>query len=320
MDVNVSGTFKSGVPHVNVSGTWKEGVATWVNVNGTWKKQEYGSSFPPGSVTYPAMKTFNVGYDSLVQYVGMDTINNTYGSISPNTAVVDGHTFTFTQMNSRTSGSQIYATVECPTLTTNELQGYFVFKHVNNTFERYMSPRSVGQGTNIAFNSSTFRSEIVSNAGGTMSVGLHVDEFYDQRFTQTWSATCGSSNGGVVNYTDFAGDTNVFDQAIFWAAGNDSSIWMRYSGGTFSGFDGGQTGCTYGLTRKLITGQCTITLSASGQSSYVIPGSEIKSPYAPSFQVIIGQHAGLQSFLNAAVGKEVTVTMVDSTERWSGTL
>ncbi|QKN84896.1 hypothetical protein AG74_37 [Vibrio phage AG74] len=41
MKVNISGSWKNGVPWVNIGGTWRKGIATWVNVSGTWKKMAY---------------------------------------------------------------------------------------------------------------------------------------------------------------------------------------------------------------------------------------------------------------------------------------
>ena len=37
MWLNVSGTWKRGIPYVNVNGVWKKGVP-YININGNWKK------------------------------------------------------------------------------------------------------------------------------------------------------------------------------------------------------------------------------------------------------------------------------------------
>ncbi|QKN84702.1 hypothetical protein KNV05_gp040 [Vibrio phage River4] len=41
MKVNISGSWKNGIPWVNIGGTWRKGIATWVNISGTWKKMAY---------------------------------------------------------------------------------------------------------------------------------------------------------------------------------------------------------------------------------------------------------------------------------------
>lgn len=40
MDINVSGSWKTGSVWINVSGTWKRAKRVWINVNGTWKQSK----------------------------------------------------------------------------------------------------------------------------------------------------------------------------------------------------------------------------------------------------------------------------------------